>query len=264
LNIKIVVATHKKYPMPEDDMYLPVHCGKKGGPDLGYQGDDTGDNISEKNSYFCELTATYWAWKNLNADYIGIVHYRRHFSKSRLPFHLLKRKQDCILDRAALERYLEKADVIVPSKRRYWIETNEGHYSHSSRFRPAELKLMRQILREAGDGRAVQAFQTTLNRRWAHMFNMYIMKRELFCEFNQWQFKMLFEFESRLDRSDYPRKENRAWIDELMIDTWLEANRIPYAELPVMFMEKQNWPRKIGGMVLRKIRGSLDEKARVS
>ena len=40
MDIKIIVATHKKYWMPSDDIYLPVHVGKKGKTDLGYQGDD--------------------------------------------------------------------------------------------------------------------------------------------------------------------------------------------------------------------------------
>ena len=54
-------------------------CRKKEKDNLGYVGDDTGENISEKNPYYCELTGVYWAWKNLKADYIGLVHYRRQF-----------------------------------------------------------------------------------------------------------------------------------------------------------------------------------------
>lgn len=254
MDIKIIVATHKKYPMPQDPMYLPVHCGKHGKESIGYQGDDTGDNISALNSYFCELTATYWAWKNLSVDYLGVSHYRRHFSDSRFPYHTLRSKPNHVLKKEDAEAYLQRADVVVPTKRRYWIETNEGHYSHSSEFRPAELQLMRQLLQEYSDSKYVQAFEVVLRRRWAHMFNMYIMKWELFEAFNQWQFPLLFAFEKRLDRSDYPPRENRAWISELMVDTWLEANKIRYAECPFMFMEKQNWVKKIGDMVMRKIR----------
>lgn len=69
MDIKILVATHKKYWMPKDEIYLPIHVGKKGKDDLGYIGDDTGDNISIKNPNYCELTGLYWAWKNMDCEH---------------------------------------------------------------------------------------------------------------------------------------------------------------------------------------------------
>ena len=61
--VKIIVATHKKYEMPQDAMYLPLHVGAEGKTDqngnpldLGYQKDNTGENISNKNAAYCELT----------------------------------------------------------------------------------------------------------------------------------------------------------------------------------------------------------------
>ena len=84
MNAKIIIATHKLYDMPQDDIYLPVHVGREGKDALPYQPDNTGDNISAKNPSYCELTGLYWAWKNLDCDYLGLAHYRRHFSmKSR-------------------------------------------------------------------------------------------------------------------------------------------------------------------------------------
>lgn len=60
MDIKILVATHKKAHMPLDEMYLPIRVGNVlAKDDIGYKGDDTGENISEKNPYFCELTALY-------------------------------------------------------------------------------------------------------------------------------------------------------------------------------------------------------------
>lgn len=56
-SVKIIIATHKKYEMPKDDMYLPLHVGAEGKVDennrpldLGYQKDNTGENISELNA----------------------------------------------------------------------------------------------------------------------------------------------------------------------------------------------------------------------
>lgn len=83
-NIKILIAAHKPYWMPKDPVYLPLHVGAEGKPDLGYTKDNTGDNISAKNPNFCELTGLYWAWKNLDADYLGLVHYRRYFTRKEV------------------------------------------------------------------------------------------------------------------------------------------------------------------------------------
>lgn len=40
--------------------------------------DDIGENISKKNKQYCEMTATYWVWKNADHEWLGIEHYRRH------------------------------------------------------------------------------------------------------------------------------------------------------------------------------------------
>ena len=51
-DIKIIVATHKKYQMPTEKMYIPLQVGREGKESLGYKEDNTGENISEKMSAF--------------------------------------------------------------------------------------------------------------------------------------------------------------------------------------------------------------------
>jgi hypothetical protein len=81
MEIRIIVAAHKPYPMPEEQLYLPVQAGAGCHARLAFTGDDSGDNISARNGLYCELTALYWAWKNLHADAIGLCHYRRYFQE---------------------------------------------------------------------------------------------------------------------------------------------------------------------------------------
>ena len=132
--VKILVASHKKYRMPSDDIYLPLHVGAEGKTDpngkpldLGWTRDNTGDNISELNPGYCELTGLYWGWKNLKADYIGLVHYRRHFCLKRRNRDPFKN----ILTGAELRPLLKQYWVFVPKKRRYFIETLYSHYAHT-------------------------------------------------------------------------------------------------------------------------------------
>jgi len=79
--VKVIVCYHRKSSLVENSVYVPVHVGKENSQvSLGIQGDNEGDNISDRNCLYCELTGLYWAWKNLQADYIGLAHYRRLFS----------------------------------------------------------------------------------------------------------------------------------------------------------------------------------------
>ena len=83
--IKILIACHRQYPVPAEPCYLPVEVGAALHPQPipGFTPDNTGENISEKNTHYCELTALYWGWKNLDAACIGLVHYRRFFGAGR-------------------------------------------------------------------------------------------------------------------------------------------------------------------------------------
>ena len=146
-NIKIIVATHKKYQMPEDQMYFPVQVGAEGKTKIEeYTKDNTGNNISLKNPYFCELTGLYWAWKNLEAENIGLVHYRRYFTnKKKIPKEE-NEKFKIVLTQNETEELLKKTDIILPKKRKYYIENLYSHYEHTMYIEP--LDETRRIIEE--------------------------------------------------------------------------------------------------------------------
>ena len=49
--VNVIIATHKKYAMPKDKLYLPLHVGKEGKKSIGFRGDNSGKNISLKNLF---------------------------------------------------------------------------------------------------------------------------------------------------------------------------------------------------------------------
>ena len=118
--------------MPSDtNMYLPIHVGCEGKKNLGFQGDNSGENISNLNSYYCELTGLFWAWKNLDCEYLGLVHYRRYFTKTTKEYNESINIDDVILNRFEVEKLLENSEVIVPKRRKYYIETLYSHYDYA-------------------------------------------------------------------------------------------------------------------------------------
>lgn len=247
MDIKIIVATHKRCQMPPDDVYLPLQVGKAGQEPLGYMGDDTGDHISEKNATFCELTGLYWAWKNLAADYKGLVHYRRCFTRGNPWFA----KRQAIYRRADFEKALAGTDIIVPDRREYYIETNASHYAHAHFGH--DLEILRQVIKER-HSEALVAFDIVMARTGAHMFNMMVMKASRFDAYCAWLFEILFAVEQRLDISGYDSYQRRVFgfLGELLLDVWLEWAQLPYQEVNVAFMGHQNWVKKGGLFLLRK------------
>ena len=263
-DIKIVIATHKPYWMPEDKLYLPLHVGAalsaaEGGESLGtgFARDDTGDNISEKNKEYCELTGLYWAWKNLDTDYIGLAHYRRHFTLHR--FNIFKDKKTAPVNYNDVLPLLEKNDVILPRRRHYVIETNWSHYSHA--HCEEDLLRTREVICDICP-EYTDSFDKCMQLTSGHRFNMLIMKRDILDAYCRWLFAVLFELENRIDltgRSDYDRRVF-GFIGERLLDVWLDQQGTAFAELPHVFMEQQNWPVKILQFLKRKATGGADRK----
>ncbi|MBQ7344863.1 MAG: DUF4422 domain-containing protein [Oscillospiraceae bacterium] len=260
-SVKIIVATHKEYEMPSDEIYLPLHVGAAGKTnadgtplEIPYTRDDTGENISSRNYCFGTQTGLYWMWKNLDADYLGLVHYRRYFTAGKA------KKDDMlgsVLKDEQLQPMLEKYRVFLPKKRRYYIESVYSHYAHT--LDGSQLDLTRQVIAEKTPG-YVDAFDTVMKRTSAYIFNMMIMEKALMDDYCSWMFPILFEVAQRVDQTGMTAFEKRfcGRISERLLNVWLEQRlrdgtiqKSQIKELP--YTENVNWGNKIKGFLAAKL-----------
>ena len=228
MDTKIIVATHKEYNMPEEEYYLPVFVGSALNElDLPYQRDDEGDNISNKNRSFCELTGLYWAYKNLKADYIGLSHYRRRLNLSGVD--------------------LSKYDVILPGKRHYYIETVYSQFKHA--HGSEGLDKAREIIKK-DHPEYLESFDRCMQKRSLHIFNIFVMKYDIFRSYCDFLFDLLFKIEEELGDVD----RLYGYISERLLDVFLDHNKIAYKEVPLIETEPVNWIKKIYAFLKRKFK----------
>lgn len=203
--IKILVCQHKETKLFHDDVYTPIQVGKaKSKVDLGILGDDEGDNISAKNDSYCELTALYWAWKNMKGvDYIGLSHYRRYFNleTKSLKFTQLVSEKALEFMSYRRDRYitLMKEYDIIMSKPKYFGYSIECQYAlaHSS----CDLKTIKNIIHELYPQYDHSYYEVIENGNKLRPFNMFFSSWNLFSEYCEWLFNILFEAERRIDIS---------------------------------------------------------------
>lgn len=249
MKIKILVVTHKRYQMPSDSMYLPIQSGSALYQDLGYLRDDSGDNISIKNAAYNELCPLYWAWKNIDEDYIGLVHYRRLLSKK------IYSNIDNVLSLAEIKGLLKKADIILPKKRNYYYETVYKHYVNSQKSRKDmhtnDLETLKKIIKNYYP-EYLEAYNKVMNRKKIHMFHIFIMNREKFNEYCEFLFDIAFKLEEELENIRIDKTRYIGAITEFLMDIWIEKNNYKYVETNLMELERKNLIRRIILILKRK------------
>lgn len=260
-NVKVIVASHKEYIVPKDKMYMPLLVGATEKSNInGFERDDKGENISEKNPYFCELTGLYWAWKNLKVEYIGLVHYRRYFTNNKILPRNEEKRLEKILTEEQIDNLLQETEIILPKKRNYYIETLYSHYKHTMYIEP--LDETEKIIKEKFP-KYVAEFEKIKERKSAHMFNMFIMKKEILDEYCNWLFEILFELEKRIDVSQYDSFHARFFgrVSELLLDVWINTNGYKYKEVKVMDLQPVNWLKKGTAFLQAKFTGKKYEQS---
>jgi wbbM protein len=261
-SVKILVGYHKPAVLLKSDVLVPIHLGRALATEASKDGqmskedylwmldnmigDDTGDNISDKNREFCELTGIYWAWKNYdklgNPDYIGFMHYRRHLS-----FNFLKTfaedttgvvNYDSIdenyltinkLNDIDIQSVVEKYDIISGAKcnlEKLGTNCPYNHYKTVSPFLHIEdydqaLDILAKKYPEY-----ITDIQEYNKQKYAYFTNCFIMKRDIFKKYCNFCFSILNELQKKLNTSFYNIQEKRAVA---YISEWLNGIFITHA-----------------------------------
>lgn len=245
-DVKILVCTHKEAPMPKDDIFLPIQLGKADSSlNLPIQGDNEGDNISAKNPNYCELTALYWAWKNLPSDveYVGLNHYRRYFvldgsQKNSIITTLSSRDIDkTVVDSSTVKELLNQYDIILaePLTFNYSIV---GQYilNHIEE----DMAVLNRVIEQKGDD-SFKAFWRVMNSNKLSLYNMFITKRSTFDSYCEWLFEILSKFEANVRLSSYNRQARvMGYMGERLLNVYCEQHKLKVKHLPVYFVDDQS------------------------
>lgn len=237
-SVNIYVVTHKDFneKICRSNKFLPIAVGKKLTSSLNcnYIKDNTLDNISFKNSNYCELTAQYWIWKNDEfANIKGLCHYRRYFSKSGL-----SNSEKYLIDIPYIYNTLitKKFDAIV-SKKTYSYRGVKKAYLDCGYEK--DLNITRLVIQKIYPD-YLKDYDEIMNGCWGYIGNMLITTSELFDQYSKWLFDILFEVEKRIDVSNYSQQEARifGYISERLLGVWILHNNIKVKELRIINTEQ--------------------------
>jgi hypothetical protein len=92
----------------------------------------------------------------------------------------------------------------------------------------------------------INSFDIVMKRKSAHMFNIFIMKKNMISNYCNFLFDILFELEKQTNPLQYNKYQARlyGYISELLLDVWIEKNKLNYVEIPIINIEKIKWLKK--------------------
>lgn len=225
-NIKIYVAAHKSFDgssaLPKE--YIPIQVGSEGKGEIGFIRDNTGDNISQKNVSYCELTGLYWVWKNTDADITGLCHYRRYLSSRPLD-----RKLRAMLSAEDIRKILSKYDIILPRRVNLGRKNVYQHYcaSHYEKDLLTTKKAIDTLYPEFSED-----FDAVMNDTKTYQCNMFIASKALADEYCEWLFGVLKYVEDNTDISGYDSVQRRiyGYLGERLINVWVRHKKLKICE----------------------------------
>jgi len=254
---QVFVCYHKPGEILKSQCIRPIQVGREASRVLLEEmiGDNTGDHISSRNNNFCELTALYWAWRNVEAQYYGLMHYRRVFDFTD-QFDDIKcygldnsTQQKLGLDDHTIRSALDSCDVILPKSVdvSLWqgVDSVRDHYCRE--HLEEDLHLLRTAI-QAKAPHTLDDFDTVFSGKETYFYNMFVMRREVFHAYTAWLFSILFEVDSQIELHDRDQYQKRVFgfMGERLLTVYIQHCRrsqgLRIRELPVVFVTNESPP----------------------
>lgn len=219
--VKILVATHKPCQVYHDNVYIPIHVGKAQSIyNINWLGDNTGENISNKNSMYCEMTAHYWAWKNLkDVDYIGLCHYRRYFNK--------------LITNENIEYILKGHDVILPAA----IHRTTALSYKLNTLTGEDVCIFFKVIEQRFPQYYDTAINYIMNNNRDYAFNMVICSHNIYNQMMSFIFGVLFECEKYIRLQPYTNgRRIFGYLSEYLMPIFILKHHLKIRELPLVQM----------------------------
>ncbi|MCL1944716.1 MAG: DUF4422 domain-containing protein [Firmicutes bacterium] len=218
-DILILVCCHKKSVTVRNDILNDIAVGVANSKQSFecLLKDNTHDNISTLNNKFCEMTAIYWAFKNINADYYGLFHYRRYLDLNSVNDSAVIKTVLGIdknfdkrlgLQEANIVSLMKKYDVILPAK---WNIDISIYQQYKKAHDIEDLDFCINYIRDKYPqyNNAIETYLHSTNLKHNYFNNMFILRRDLFLEYCNWIFDILFAFDKQKDYFNVDDYEKR-------------------------------------------------------
>lgn len=219
--LSIYVVAHKPFEILGSKVLVPIHVGRA---DSHFKtemadiiGDDTGENISEKNPQYCEMTAHFWIWKNVKGtEFVGVCHYRRYFGVD--------------ITEDTVEGLMAGYDVMMVEPSWYM----DSVYSYFAKFMGAENMTILWMVMKKICPEYVETLEKVCDGIKFYPFNMLLCRKSLFDEYAEWIFSVLGECERCVKPAPYTNARRAlAYMAELLTGVYflhreMRIKTVPY------------------------------------